>query len=211
MSPTGIPEDFFEEQLPEQKGRKPLFFGKYSDQRYLPQLRIPIEYAAVIAIGMLVAVIVAYAIGVERGKKMTLDTETRLLSRSAIGGDTKPLLDVEMVEKQAEQLMKESEKIETDIAVPAKQAKDTAGAAPAAAAPLTDGTIYMLQLASTKNEIYANEEVKKLKGKGYNAVVSRKGDWFKIYVPYNTMEEADKAKKKLAVDYKDCLIVKSKQ
>lgn len=211
MSPNGFQDDFFDERLPEQKGRKSLLFGKYSDQRYLPQIRVPVEYAAVIAIGVLIAVIVAYAIGVERGKKISRGPETGFLNRSDIEEETKPLLDVEMVEKQAEQLMKEAEKVETDIVVPEKQVKDSAAVAPIIAAPITDGTIYMLQLASTKNEIYANEELKKLKGKGYNAAVSRKGDWFKIYVTYNTMEEADKAKKKLTTDYKDCLIVKSKQ
>lgn len=212
MSPNGFKDDFFDEQLPEQKGRKPLFFGKYSDQRYLPQLRIPIEYAAVIAIGVLIAVIVAYAIGVERGKNMAFDPGTRILGRASVEEEAKPLLDVEMVEKQAEQLMKEAEKVETDISVQEQQPKGAAGTAPTSgAAPSTDGIIYMLQLASTKNEIYANEEVKKLKGKGHEAVVSRKGDWFKIYIPYNTMEDADKAKKKLVADYKDCLIVRSKQ
>ena len=211
MSPNGFQEDFFDEQLPEQKGRKPPFFGKYSDQRYFPQLSIPIEYAAVVAIGVLIAIIVAYAIGVERGKNMAIDPAARLLGRSLIDDETKPLLDVEMVEKQAEQLMKEAEKIEADVAVPEQQTKDTQGAATALEARSTDGTVYMLQLASTKNETYANEEARKLKGKGYAAVVSRKGDWFKIYIPYSTMEEADKAKKKLVADYKDCLIVKSKQ
>lgn len=211
MSPNGFQDDFFDEQLPEQKGRKPPFFGKYSDQRYLPQISVPVEYAAVIAIGVLIAVIVAYAIGVERGKKISRDPGDGLLNRADIEEETTPLLDVEMVEKQAEQLMKEAEKTETDMAVPGIPANDAAAMVPVAAAPIKDRTIYMLQLASTKNELYANEEVKKLKGKGYEASVSRKGDWFKIYVPCDTMEEADKAKKKLAPDYKDCLIVKSKQ
>ena len=211
MSPNGFQEDFFDEQLPEQKGRKPPFFGKYSDQRFSPQLSIPIEYAAVIAIGVLIAIIVAYAIGVEKGKNMAFGPATGPWGRSVTEDETKPLLDVEMVEKQAEQMMKEAERVETDVAVPEQHLKDAQGAVPAAATRPSDGTVYMLQLASTKNEVYANEEVKKLKGKGFEALVSRKGDWYKIYIPYGTMDEADKAKKKLVPDYKDCLIVKSKQ
>lgn len=261
MSQPGYKNDFFDGQLPEQNGKKPAFLDKYGEQRYLPQVRVPIEYTAVIAIVMLVAIIVAYAIGVERGKVVALvEAARKPLSNDAADAENEPVIDIDMVEKQAQELMKKAENPEPPPALPVqavladapKPAKDNSGkmisgdnaavkpalpakiaageaktqqsvlntagmvrgqgaAAVPEQAPAAEKVIYTLQLASSKNEEYAKLELDKMKSKGIEASMTKKGDWFKIYTAYPSFEEAEKAKKKLSGDYKDCLIVKTKQ
>lgn len=230
MVSNGFQNDFFDEQADGQKERKNAFLGKYSDQRYLPQVKVPIEYTVVIAIGMLIAIIVAYAVGVERGKHVALEVpkSAALGNSAALEEDEKPLLDVALVEKQAAELMKKADAppgpptgTVSDATV-ADQGKPGAALKPAAKAvnvkaPAavpdqvpSDSTVYTLQLASTKNEEYAKLEVEKLKAKGVAAQITKKGDWFKIYLPCASLGEAEKAKKELGSGYKDCLILKSK-
>lgn len=227
MAANDFQNDLFSEQGRDEKEKKNPFLGKYSDQRYLPQVKVPIEYTVVIAIGMLIAVIVAYAFGVERGKRISIELQGDPGAKhSVLEEEDKPLLDVALVEKQAEELMKkadappEPETSETkgntplprDAAGKQLQVKQSDKPAVGDTLPASqaNGSIYSLQLASTKNEEYAKVEIAKLKSKGFQASVVNKGGWFKVYIPYSTAAEAEKAKKKLMADYKDCLIVKSK-
>jgi cell division septation protein DedD len=221
MAANDFQNDFFDEQGRGQKDRKNTFLP---DQRYLPQVRVPIEYTIVIAIGMLIAIIVAYAVGVERGKRVAFDTpEGAGSKRAAVLEEEKPLLDVALVEKQAAELMKKTDAppepvnaaAETSVGQEKTQLNEkvVAGKTAATASPaevLVDTTVYTLQLASTKNEEYAKIEVEKLKAKGVVALIAKKGDWFKIYLPCSSQQEAEKAKKDLGTAYKDCLILRSK-
>lgn len=217
MTANDFQNDFFDEQGRGPKERKSTFLP---DQRYLPQVRVPIEYTVVIAIGMLIAIIVAYAVGVERGKRVAFDNPEGDGSRRAamLEEEEKPLLDVAMVEKQAAELMKKADAPPETVNIAAETIVDQSKTQPiakavagAALATLqTDATAYTLQLASTKNEEYAKIEVEKLKSKGVVALISKKGDWYKIYVPCSSQEEAEKAKKDLGGAYKDCLILRSK-
>ena len=221
MAANDFQNDFFDEQGRGQKERKNTFLP---DQRYLPQVRVPIEYTVVIAIGMLIAIIIAYAIGVERGKHVALDSPggTDARRTAVLEEEEKPLLDVAMVEKQAAELMKKADAppepvpAATEIAINKGKAQTAAKVVTGktdAASPTSapgDTTVYTLQLASTKNEEYAKIEVEKLKTKGVTALISKKGDWFKIYLPCSSQEEAEKAKKDLSAAYKDCLILRSR-
>ena len=63
--------DFFKEETGRVKPKKMGFLAKYSERRALPQIRIPIEYTVLYAIGILVLIILAYAVGIERGKKFS--------------------------------------------------------------------------------------------------------------------------------------------
>lgn len=260
MSQSGFKDDFFDGQPPDQKGKRAPFLDKYGEQRYLPQVKVPIEYTAIIAIVMLIAIIVAYAIGVERGKTVALiELERAPLNNAADASENEPVIDVEMVERQAQELMKRAETPEPPLAPPVQPANEDAvktlkeasqknaatdkavvrpvlPAKQAASGKLQPSAqnsavtvptqfsdtvlpqtaaaeryVYTLQLASSKNEEYANLELMKMKAKGIEASMTKKGDWFKIFTSYPTLEEAEKAKKKLSGDYKDCLIVKTKQ
>ena len=229
MGANGFQNDFFDDRADGLKERKNAFLGKYSDQRYLPQVSVPIEHAVVVVIGMLIAIIVAYAVGVERGKHVALENPGSAILKSAtvLEDEEKPLLDVAMVEKQAAELMKKAdappEPEAAAIEAPADLTKKPQTANPAAKAQAVktsaqavpakvaaDTTVYTLQIASTKNEEYAKIEVEKLKAKGVAALIAKKGEWFRIYLPCASEEEAEKAKKNLGDRYEDCLIMRSK-
>ena len=63
--------DFFAEQVSIKKARKPhQIMQRYSQRRLLSHIRVPVEYIVIIAIITLVLIIIAYAIGVERGKNI---------------------------------------------------------------------------------------------------------------------------------------------
>ena len=67
--------------------------------------------------------------------------------------------------------------------------------------------MYVVQLASFKNEDSANREVRKLNRRGVEASVARKGEWYQVFATgYDTIDEATKAKRDLGEYYVDCYI-----
>ncbi|MDD5633780.1 MAG: SPOR domain-containing protein [Candidatus Omnitrophica bacterium] len=68
MMDENYTNDLFGEQLPEgENGRKARLKG-IPDQRFMPYIRIPMEYSIIIAIFVLILMIISFAAGVERGK-----------------------------------------------------------------------------------------------------------------------------------------------
>ena len=77
MTDTRYNTDFFENDVFDKKPRKPRAESVYSGHRVLPYIRVPIEYTVIICMIVLILMVVSYAIGVERGKKINiLNTET---------------------------------------------------------------------------------------------------------------------------------------
>ncbi|MDD3089567.1 MAG: SPOR domain-containing protein [Candidatus Omnitrophica bacterium] len=176
----------------------------------MPLIKLPVEYAAVLSIVVLITVIVAYAAGVEQGKRLAYGPNA--IGRVIQPDDEEafPVFDEDLLEKKAQELLRrvenEEKTEETEKAVeetPALPAEDNT------LQPKEQVITHLLQLASSKNEVFANEEISRLRARGYDARISKKGDWFKIYIPCGSKEDAEKAKKKLEIDFNDCIIVRS--
>lgn len=221
--------DLFGDQVVEKKGRKPSSRGGYRKQRFLPHIKIPVEYIVFAAIGLLVLVIISYAFGVERGKSIAG-------GQIVEGPGEKRLAGVSPAPKEK---VKEGPGVAGDIV---RAVEDAAGAASgpdskdevqnAAARVLavsaegdtsrtgsgkedvsaSRGSVYIVQLASFKTEPSAMEEIDKLKRKGVDARSAKKGPWYQVYAAgYGTIEEAKKAKQELIADYEDCFIRRRKK
>ena len=173
--------DFFGDHNREGDPRKLGFLSKYSKHRLLPHLRVPIEYVVVAGIVMLVLVIIAYAIGVERGKRVQLGKgQDRAVTKTQV-----------VVNKDV--TVKPS--VRPVVKSPAKVSVSN----------------YMVQLASFRDLKMAKQEAEKLRKKGYSVSYKKSGTWYQIYAEgYRSMDDAEKAKKELAKYYKDCYIRKVK-
>jgi hypothetical protein len=198
MADNNFKEDFFGDRYSEKKDRKPRFFKKYSTHRFLPHVKIPTEYTIVIAIGVLILVIIAYAIGVERGKRIKIH---RLAKSSDIMAQSLVNEGVTLTKKSENKtnLPEDTKKIEVspEKARAKQEEKDIAGD-------------YILYLASFRNQNYAEKEVEMLKRRGHNASFKRRGSWYQIYIAgYPNLIEARKVKKALDSQYKDSYIGKT--
>lgn len=189
--------DFFEDRFYGKKGKKPHLLERYSKQRFLPYIKIPIEYTVISAIALLVLVIISYAVGVERGKSFSgvRPVEVQEITPFADEQTTRETADEdlpeempspEIAEKPAEEKVKEEAEKEVTVSAEAG---------------------YVVQLASFRNERSARDEVNKLKRKGVEARMEKRGEWYQVYAAgYRTIQEAKRAKVELAADYKDCYI-----
>jgi septal ring-binding cell division protein DamX len=181
--------DFFGDNYREKEAGLSGYLSKYSKHRLLPHLRVPTEYIVIAGIGMLVLVIIAYAVGVERGKRVQL---ARRPKEQASKAQMLANKEVTIVETTKEVISK-TEKPE--IKLPAKPV----------------GSIYTIQLASFKELNAAKREAEKMKKRGFNIAFKKSGSWYLVYAEgYRSMEEAKKAKKELAKYYKDCYIRSTK-
>jgi len=209
MSEQNPQHDLFEGQYYEKKARKTPLLGELSGQRYLPRIRIPTEYAIVIAIGVLVAVIISYAAGVEVGKrtaaKSVEDIAANVLEPSDIAAIT---LDMESVRQEPGEGILEESEITAGIPKPeAGTQKDVVQEKPGPVAVLESA--FIIQIAAVKDQAPAEEAAAKLKAKGFDARVKKDGDWYRVYASgYDTIEQAKKARKEISVEYKDCYIKK---
>ena len=60
MVDNNYQQDFFGSDHRQKKGKRPGLLNGYSKQRFLPYMKIPIEYTVMIAIGVLVLMIIIY-------------------------------------------------------------------------------------------------------------------------------------------------------
>ena len=181
--------DFFGDTYREKEAGLSGYLSKYSKHRLLPHLRIPTEYIVIAGIGMLVLVIIAYAVGVERGKRVQLARSPERQARKAQVVANKEVITVEKTVENAVKAPK------PEIEPPIEETESN----------------YMIQIASFKKQDAAKREVEKLERRGHNAAFKRSGSWYLVYTEgYRGMEEAKKAKKELAKYYKDCYIRSTK-
>lgn len=209
--------DFFSEQKGAVKPKKTGFLGKYSERRALPHIRIPVEYTVIYAIGILVLIILAYAVGVEQGKrslpakKVAASAEQRKRDTDKVLSEVRVMKRVaeDKPEKEPQQQAKDAEKSDrteevavTETVKPIVE-KDVK--------PLPPGPEYVVQLASFRDENNARSAVNQLTVKGIKAAYSRKGDWYQVFAGgYATNAEAQRVKIKLSDDYSDSYIRKIK-
>jgi len=209
MSSEKFQYDLFGENFNSNNKTRPRRGGKYSKQRFLAYIRIPIEYSVIIVIGVLIVVIIAYAVGVEKGKRMfLLCTFADAEHRNIPGPDVQR---EELPEKKKEVLTKIPEPAHEEVAAksvqedkpeePVDRKRERIEEEPG------ETKEYEVQLASFKKSGFADKEVAKLKTKGIKARSVKKGVWYRVSVAgYKTIEAAKAAKKELIEDYKDCYI-----
>jgi len=203
MADHDYQEDLFGEGAYGKKVARPRILNRYYKQRVLPQLRLPVEYTVIAAIGVLVLVVIAYAVGVERGKSIAavkmpdmpveeLISAGEELEISSGPEDVEAGLDLELEQEGAPGSLEES-------GAPEEAAGEQAGSGVI--------SVYVIQLASFKNESSAVREVKKLAKSGFDAGVARKGEWYQVFAQgYDTIDEATRAKRDLRETYVDCYI-----
>ncbi|MFH1837442.1 MAG: SPOR domain-containing protein [Candidatus Omnitrophota bacterium] len=209
MNENKMQTDLFEANGPEGRLRGIRRIKKqYPRQRFLSHIPVPIEQMVIGAITILFLVIVAYAIGVEKGRSSAkedlyeagavLPVEEKvtevITEEQGAWSEELPMKDEDVYSKKEEAVLLEEqneiieEKIEIDIT------------------PLPKSG-YILQLASFKNEDSAEKEMTKLKNKGFSGILSKTGSWYQVYIEgYKTIDEAKKSQKELSEEYKDCYI-----
>ena len=203
MADHDYQEDLFGDGAYGNKVARPRVLDRYYKHRILPQLRLPVEYTVIAAIGVLVLVVIAYAVGVERGKSIAAARMPDMPVEELItaGGE----LEISPGPEAGEAGFDLSPE-EEGTPVPPEET----GAAEAAAGGKAGRevmSVYVIQLASFKNESSAFQEVKKLAEIGIDAGVARKGEWYQVFARgYDTIDEATRAKRDLREDYADCYI-----
>lgn len=199
----------------EKKRKKPNLFDRYSKQRVLPYIKMPIENIVIIAVGLLVLVIVSYAVGVEKGKRLPVLGDVRIASRVKGQGSRE-----QSVEHREEEPESKNEEIEDEEQVLESQPQDIEEKL------ISDSRIllleeepiaepeeskYIIQLASFNGAQFAEEEINKLERRGVRADSTKKGQWYQVYaVGFQTIDQAREAKRGLIDDYEDCYIRRMK-
>ena len=213
MNENSFKKDLFDDQVYESKARKLGLLSKYSKQRILSYISVPVEYIVIVSITALILMIISYAVGVERGKniagkidgnnentKVILQTNSPEYFSSEINsenGKEKQKVDTGFSE---ENFYTSEDVVEEEIQNVLELEEDDI---------LPEVSSYTVQLASFKNKEAAISETYKLKDKGINAEYVRKGDWYQVYAEgFLTIEEARVAQQMLAQYYRDCFIRK---
>ena len=214
MNENSFKKDLFDDQVYESKARKLGLLSKYSKQRILSYISVPVEYIVIVSITALILMIISYAVGVERGKniagkidgnnentKVILQTNSPEYFSSEINsenGKEKQKVDTGLSE---ENFYTSEDVVEEEIQNVLELEEDDI---------LPEVSSYTVQLASFKNKEAAISETYKLKDKGINAEYVRKGDWYQVYAEgFLTIEEARVAQQMLAQYYRDCFIRKT--
>ncbi len=216
MADSNFPTDFFEDKFYEKKGRKPQFLNKYSAQRILPYIRVPVEYTVILGIIMLVLMVISYAVGVEKGKRTLSAEKTEVPDMNMQVVEDKAVTEITLTEKVPETV----DTSETGSGYESTDIKEKAAPVPSLIeiekdeekSASADKALYTLQLASFKREKYAKREAAKLKKNGEDASYIKKGVWYQVFLKgYETIGAARKAKDALIQEYPDCYIRKQKQ
>jgi len=214
MNENSFKKDLFDDQVYESKARKLGLLSKYSKQRILSYISVPVEYIVIVSITALILMIISYAIGVERGKNIAGKMDENVV------GIAKITLQTNSSENFSNEINFDSgkEKQKADVGFPEEEnyvSEDVPEEEIRNVLELEEEDIlpevssYTVQLASFKNKEAAISETYKLKDKGINAEYVRKGDWYQVYAEgFLTIEEARVAQQMLAQYYKDCFIRK---
>ncbi len=208
MTETEFQRDLFDGQYYEKKARKPVLFKRYSEQRFLPQIKVPVEYAVIIAIGMLIFIIISHALGIERGKRIAKADPALIVTEGPAPAVVESANDVSVeAEEETEEPLRAERKEDVEID---KKAEEKVSPV-TTKTPVDTGSVYVIQLASFKNLYAAEQEAAKLRNKGVRAELRKSGDWFQVFASgFRTIDEARDAKKRLGADYKDCFIRRMK-
>ena len=150
---------------------------------------MPLENIVIGAIIIIMAVIISFALGVERGKRIAGGAFPRALSDKKALPQEKHVPSKETIDVTRIEL--------TPIEI-GKPRADTAK---------SNDRPYAIQLISYKQRERAEREKNKLLQKKANAFIISLGDWYQVCAGYYTdMDEAETALRKFKREYKDCYI-----
>lgn len=197
----------------EEKGRR----GRTDRSRkrfYLTHIQFPIENVVIILIVFMVLVIVAYAVGVEKGKRMSRVCsvpEMKEAPEYTISAYEKEPLEEEMITDTTESIEEntyiEEESPQSEDYIAEDEGIISDNDSENDYEPLRKG--YTVQLVSYKDENRAIDEVSRLRGQGHNADYQKSGDWYQVYsYGYHDIDAAINAKESLSENYRDCYIRK---
>jgi hypothetical protein len=206
MNTSSFPTDLFDKEHREKKERKLSYFvNKYAKQRFLPYLRVPVEYTIIAGILIIVLMILSYAVGIEKGKRQGTvfegqETAQDLPMMIAQAPDTQTgIAKTDDLSMPADV----NESVEPDAGEPPVKDEETAF--------VPGGSVYVVQLASFKKEKYAEEEVSKLETGGEHAGYLKAGDWYQVYAEgYDTIDEARDAQRAFNDKYPGCYVRRRK-
>jgi cell division protein FtsN len=201
----------------------------------LPFVKIPVEYIIISGIVFLVLMVFVYALGIEKGKVVaergnsTLgdididadDMFTQEIAQTGTNASEEPPKGQEpsVGSYQAEEesgsngtdLIPEPEKDAfPDVDIEPERTGQAAREEMEIDAP-EELSLYTIQLASFKKRELARRERSRLREKGIDARIARRGEWFQVFANgYNDIGEAKKAKEIFSYEYSDCFIRKER-
>lgn len=150
---------------------------KIIEKRKKLYLNIPLENAVFGAIVIMMCVVTAFALGVERGKRLNV--------KSAPAKDT---IEIEDQVKEPVQL------VPIEIAESPKK-------------PVLKIMRYTVQLISYKKKKRAEKEIQKLGSQNVQAFITTSGNWYQVCAgSYNDIKEAKEALGNYKVNYKGCFV-----
>jgi len=186
--------------------KRPRFRKSYPTQRFLPYVRIPVEYIVVLGVVMLMLVVMAYAAGIERGMRHVpiLDEETDVVSIEIL---TVPEAEPEEVFDEPGKAGAINEVVLPIVLEQETITVKTAQVEKEVAKPEEES--YTVRLATFGKKGNAEIEASKLKEKGYDANLAKIGKWYQLYVRgFSNISVAREAQGLFASEYPDCYIRK---
>jgi len=175
---------------------------------FVKSITISIEHFVVLAVVIIISMVTAFSIGVERGKRAVV---------SQANQRSRPVQTT--IDRQAERIAPEgiSEQAPDSLAPPAvvvaAPVVQAARQDDALAIPLKTGVEkdsekqYTVQVASFKKEQHARQEAEGLEASGYEIFVLPKGKYSIVCVgKFARKDQAREISNRLKKKYKDCLI-----
>ncbi|KJJ83948.1 Sporulation/cell division region, bacteria domain protein [Candidatus Omnitrophus magneticus] len=200
---------------------------KYSDQRFLPYIRIPIEYAVISGVIFLVLAVIIYAIGVERGKIVSQKNENAFVTGIKLSNNNFKTLPGQVNFSESDilpdniKLFLEKENVGSSVSNTVTsnvQEKEASKTIKTQVKPDVNVAIikdvpskgaYVLQLVSTKIESKAKDELESIVKKYKTAKMVKKGVWYQIIIEgFNTEKEVETVKQFFRKKYPDCYILR---
>jgi len=205
MAGNPVQKELFEEYEKSQRSARHF-------QEILPKrlsFVVTLETAVFLGIGILMAMVLAFALGVEKGARQVVAPE--VLEEKAAAQAVPSARPTPLVKTTPTGITKtdKSAKIAERPAASAFKPPVTQGMKKPAPAPLAPTGTYTIQIATFRNRQSAEEEAARLKKSGYTAAIALSGEFYAITVGnYAFRVDAERDLKRLRPAYSDCYIRK---
>ena len=178
-------KEFFED-FKSKKGNIEKIANKIAERQPKLYLNMPLENVVFAFIIVIMVVIVAFALGVERGKKISSNAKVVTKNIDTYEPEVK-------IEEKIETSTQEKSEMPIEANIEKKEIVKP----------------YTVQLISYKDEKLAKREKEKLVKEGVNAFIIKSGSWYQLCAGnYENVEEAKKAQDRFNSTYKGCIIKK---
>lgn len=183
--PAEYQKELFEE-FKKEKGKFRKIADKITQKQPKFYIHVSLENIVFAAIIGIMCIVVAFALGVERGKRFTVPAS--------------------MARKESfEAFVFEKETKETAVSEPETVARDTSASEEETASDKK--TAFVIQLISYTQKRLAESEKKRLLDKKIDAFIMPSGKWYQVCAGgYSDISEAGKALEGFKKDYRGCFI-----